>query len=58
MKTVDILKEALRDLSQMSNEEVQELSQEKGITIPDEPKKKSTEFTIDLDGQFPEVVNS
>jgi hypothetical protein len=58
MKTVDILKEALRDLSQMSNEEVQELSQEKGITIPDEPKKKSTEFTIDLDGRFPEVVNS
>jgi len=56
MKTIDILESALDKLENMTPEEVQELSKQKGIKLIE---KKSTDnnFIIDLQGLFPEAIN-
>ena len=60
MKTEDLLKKALDRLDKMSSEEVQRISKEKGIVVPEEPKLTDwlNHFVFDLDGFFKEIVNS
>ncbi|PLX05016.1 MAG: hypothetical protein C0594_08365 [Marinilabiliales bacterium] len=60
MKSHDLLRKALEELDNMSQEEVQARSEELGIVIPEEPKisELMSNFVFDLKGFFKEIVNS
>lgn len=56
MKAIEILKSALLKLQNMTPKEVQEQSKLKGVEIGEEAV--NSDFTIDLQGMMPEVINS
>lgn len=56
MKAIEILKSALLKLQNMTPREVQEQSKLKGVEIGEEAV--NSDFTIDLQGMMPEVINS
>ena len=57
MKTIDILNKGLKKLEETSSDEVKRISKEKGIKLG-LPKKEDPAFVVDLQGLFPEAINS
>lgn len=60
MGSAEIFNSLIAELEQTSSEEVQRISKEKGITIPDEPRLSDLfyNFSFDLYGLFNESINS